>query len=157
MEKPEFKNKHGFQCYILLKEANIHINLICFDRNFDLICFDRNFDLICFDRNFDLICFDRNFDLICFDRNFDHPHINKSPLSTENSPKSPNFFPQKRSFLLKKLFDMYLRLGLSSFFVKIDAFFKMLLNCFTFEKFTKNIPFDCFGVRFVSQFTKSHS
>ena len=24
-----------FVCYLLLKEANIHINLICFDRNFD--------------------------------------------------------------------------------------------------------------------------
>ena len=25
-----------FVCYVLLKEANIHINLICFDHNFDL-------------------------------------------------------------------------------------------------------------------------
>ena len=24
-----------FACYLLLKEANMHINLICFDRNFD--------------------------------------------------------------------------------------------------------------------------
>ena len=24
-----------FVCYLLLKEANIHINLICFDHNFD--------------------------------------------------------------------------------------------------------------------------
>ena len=25
----------AFVCYLLLNEANIHINLICFDRNFD--------------------------------------------------------------------------------------------------------------------------
>ena len=25
----------AFICYLILKEANIHINLICFDRNFD--------------------------------------------------------------------------------------------------------------------------
>ena len=24
-----------FACYLLSKEANMHINLICFDRNFD--------------------------------------------------------------------------------------------------------------------------
>ena len=34
-KKSDFRGKHLFLCYPLLKEANIHINLICFDRNFD--------------------------------------------------------------------------------------------------------------------------
>ena len=44
----------------------------------------------------------------------------QSPLSQENSTKT-TIFPTKHNFLLIKVFDMYLLLGLSSLLVKIVA------------------------------------
>ena len=66
-----------FVCYLLLKEANIHINLICFDDNFD------------------------------------HPHFNVVTFVPRKQSKKSNFFIKTLLFV-KKVFEMYLLLGLSS-------------------------------------------
>ena len=83
-----------FLCYLLLEKANIHINLICFDRNFD------------------------------------HLHINVVTFVPTKQSRKP--------FFVKKVFDIYLLLGLSSLFSQ---------NSCTF--WTKNILLDYSGVRFV--------
>ena len=66
-----------FVCYLLLKEANIHINLICFDDNFD------------------------------------HPHVNVVTFVPTKQSKKPQFFIKTLLFV-KKVFELYLLLGLSS-------------------------------------------
>ena len=66
-----------FVCYLLLKEANIHINLICFDDNFD------------------------------------HPHVNVVTFVPRKQSKKPQFFIKTLLFV-KKVFELYLLLGLSS-------------------------------------------
>ena len=76
-----------FVCYLLLKEANIHFNLNCFDGNFD------------------------------------HPHINVVTFVPRKQFKKSQMFPQKHSFFVEEVFDMYLQLGLSHFLIKIVIHF----------------------------------
>ena len=78
-----------FVCYLLLKEASIHIILICFDHNFE------------------------------------YPHI--SHPCPQQTVKKATLFPQKHCFFVEKVFDMYLLLGLSSFFNQNSLNF--LKNC----------------------------
>ena len=80
-----------FVCYLLLKEANIHINLICFDDNFD------------------------------------HPHVNVVAFVPRIQSKKPQFFHKNLTFV-KKVFEMYLLLGLSLFCGQNSRTF--LKNCY---------------------------
>ena len=108
-----------YVCYVLLKETSIHINFICFNRNFD------------------------------------HLHINVVTFVPRKLSNKP-IFSTKNVVLVEKVFDMYLLLGLSSLFSQNSLAFlkKLLLLLYRFEKLTKGIVFDCFGVRFVSPFSK---
>ena len=59
---------------------------------------------------------DIHINLIYFDDNFDRPHVNVVTFVSRKQSKKPYFFPQKLSFLLKKVFEMYLLSGVFSLF-----------------------------------------
>ena len=80
---------------------------------------------------------------ICVNRNFDYPHITVVIFVPRKQSKKPRFSPINIVFV-EKVFDMYLLLGWFSLFSQ--NFPKKLLLVCTFEKLTKNILFDCFGV-----------
>ena len=69
--------------------------------------------------------------------------------------KKPQFF-HKTLFFVEKVFDVYLRLGLSSLFSRNSHTFfkKMLFNCCAFEKSAENILFNYYAVSFVCPFFK---
>ena len=73
--------------------------------------------------------------------------------------KATIFFPQKHNFLLEKSLICTRCYVCPYFFVKIAAalVWKWLFNCYNFKKLTKNILFDCFGVRFVPCFGKKRN
>ena len=87
-----------FVSYLLLKEANIHINLICFDRSFD------------------------------------HRHINVVTFVPTKQFKKPQFY--HKTFIVVKLFNINLLLGLSSPFSQNSRAF--LKNCYFFAESLEN-------------------